>query len=663
MHNVHPLNAVMRMKKFIISLISAMSLLLVPFASVAAQTFPNFPMAIFGTVTINSVNAGTDTVVKIYNGSVAPANLIDSLTVGASGAYGGNTAQSEKLDIPSTATGTLVFTLTETNRVDPDADVETTVTTAQTTLATNVTGNCPATSALAYVSGAVCGYTIAVTATLPDKPTALTAVQQSATSILLSWTAGAGAASVKVSRSTDNAVFTEIATGQTGASYTSTGLTAYTQYYYKLKSTNAAGDSASFSATANDTTFIIVPTGVTATADTTTQITVTWTAVTGAVSYVVYRGGTQVASGVTSASYIDTGLTASTSYSYTIAAVNADGTTAQSSSASATTKTASGGSSGGSSSSISGTTSSITTTTVATPSPATTPSAPSPAVTGVAQAAPVASVMQAPVVKTDVGEIRLIKEPNDSKVYLLKDGKKVWIPNEKVFLASGFKWNQVQSVETSALKAETTTTKVIKSPIDKKVYEINSDGTKTWVPNESAFLAKGYKWSEVVVIPTLNVLAYAEKGSASAGGGKTVQINSPAYGFLNVRSDAGTSNAKIAEVKDGASYSVLEEKSGWYKVEYDGGKTGWVHGGYTKTVSAPVVAAPAAPSTPAKTTSGKSVTVNTPSLNMRSGAGAENTRIGGVSQGQQFIVIEEKNGWIKVNVNSTEGWISGDYVK
>ena len=190
----------------------------------------------------------------------------------------------------------------------------------------------------------------------------------------------------------------------------------------------------------------------------------------------------------------------------------------------------------------------------------------------------VSSIMQAPKISTEVGTIQLVKTPDDPRVYLVKDGRKVWIPNEKVFLASGFKWNQIQKVAPSAVEKEAPTTKVIKSPIDRKVYEINSDGTKTWVPNEAAFFAKGYKWSDVVVMPKANVLAYADKDASS----KTVTINSPISGTLNVRAGGGTANAKVSQVKHGASYSVLDEKNGWYNIEYGEGKMGWIHGGYTK---------------------------------------------------------------------------------
>ncbi|MFD0593699.1 PHB depolymerase family esterase [Catellatospora coxensis] len=68
------------------------------------------------------------------------------------------------------------------------------------------------------------------------------------------------------------------------------------------------------------------PTGLAVTGTTNVSVTLSWTAVSGATGYHVYRGGTKVtASPVTGTSYTDGGLTASTTYSYTVRAVNAAG--------------------------------------------------------------------------------------------------------------------------------------------------------------------------------------------------------------------------------------------------------------------------------------------------------------------------------------------------
>ncbi len=90
------------------------------------------------------------------------------------------------------------------------------------------------------------------------------------------------------------------------------------------------------------------PAGLSAAAANSSQINLTWTDVSGATSYNIYRaasaGGdyTKInTSSVTSASYSDTGLSASTTYYYKVSAVNATGESAASGAANATTSAAS----------------------------------------------------------------------------------------------------------------------------------------------------------------------------------------------------------------------------------------------------------------------------------------------------------------------------------
>ena len=86
-----------------------------------------------------------------------------------------------------------------------------------------------------------------------------------------------------------------------------------------------------------------VPAGLTATPISSVQINLSWTASTdnvGVTGYKVYRGGTLVGSPATT-NYSDTGLIASTSYSYTLAACDAaNNCSAQSNPVSATTMSA-----------------------------------------------------------------------------------------------------------------------------------------------------------------------------------------------------------------------------------------------------------------------------------------------------------------------------------
>jgi poly(hydroxyalkanoate) depolymerase family esterase len=81
------------------------------------------------------------------------------------------------------------------------------------------------------------------------------------------------------------------------------------------------------------------PTGLAVSSTTNSSVSLTWNAVSGAASYQVFRNGTQVnTSPVTATAYTDTGLTASTSYSYTVASVDSSGNVGpQSASVNATT--------------------------------------------------------------------------------------------------------------------------------------------------------------------------------------------------------------------------------------------------------------------------------------------------------------------------------------
>jgi chitodextrinase len=95
--------------------------------------------------------------------------------------------------------------------------------------------------------------------------------------------------------------------------------------------------------TSADVTSFAAPSNLTATVVSTTQIDLSWSAVSEAVSYKVYRDGTHIASPTTT-SYSDTGLVSGTTYSYTVSAVDAYGIESEQSSAiSATTFSVGGG--------------------------------------------------------------------------------------------------------------------------------------------------------------------------------------------------------------------------------------------------------------------------------------------------------------------------------
>ncbi len=180
--------------------------------------------------------------------------------------------------------------------------------------------------------------------TAPAAPTGLGATAGNA-QVALSWTASAGATSYNVYRGTTagGESTTAVATGVTTTTYTNTGLTNGTTYYYEVKAVNSVGTSAySNEASATPLAAPPAPTGLAGTAGN-AQVALTWTASSGATSYNVYRGTaaggestTAIATGITTTTYTNTGLTNGTTYYFKVAAVNSVGTSGYSNEASAT---------------------------------------------------------------------------------------------------------------------------------------------------------------------------------------------------------------------------------------------------------------------------------------------------------------------------------------
>ena len=172
--------------------------------------------------------------------------------------------------------------------------------------------------------------------TAPAPPTGLNAVPGNG-SVGLSWAASAGATSYSVYRGTSPGGQGSTAIGTaTGTSFTDTGLTNGTRYYYKVRAANAAGSSglsAEVSAVPGTTGSPPgVPFGVVITPRT-GNILLQWGFMSAATGYNVYRatspGAETLLIRVTSPTYIDTAVTPGVTYYYQFTATNAGGESAR----------------------------------------------------------------------------------------------------------------------------------------------------------------------------------------------------------------------------------------------------------------------------------------------------------------------------------------------
>lgn len=166
--------------------------------------------------------------------------------------------------------------------------------------------------------------------TVPTLLSAMPGNQQ----VALTWSAISGATGYRVKRApTSGGPYTTLPGSITATSFTDTGLTNGTTYYYVVVAIVNGVDSANsneLSATPTNSTGLTAPVLQSASPGN-QQVDLTWTAVSSAASYKVKRatvsGGsyTTIMQGLTGTTYSDTGVTNNTTYYYVVSAVSATG--------------------------------------------------------------------------------------------------------------------------------------------------------------------------------------------------------------------------------------------------------------------------------------------------------------------------------------------------
>ena len=187
---------------------------------------------------------------------------------------------------------------------------------------------------------------------LPATPSGLTATATSTSQINLSWTNNAtNQSGFQIDQATNSGFtqgLTTVTVGANATTYNATGLTTGTTYYYRVRATNAIGDSANSSTASAMTegTLPAAPSGLSATAASSSQINLSWTnnatnqsgfQIDQATSSDFTQNLTTVSVGANVTTYSATGLSANTTYYYRVRAVNGIGDSANTSTASATT--------------------------------------------------------------------------------------------------------------------------------------------------------------------------------------------------------------------------------------------------------------------------------------------------------------------------------------
>jgi chitodextrinase len=314
-------------------------------------------------------------------------------------------------------------------------------------------------------------------------------------------------------------------TGNSSHSTAVSGLQNGQIYTYYVKCIDSAGNAnsddyaISFSVAsppASDTNAPSAPASPVATVVSSSQINLSWVASTdnvGVTGYRVYREGVQVATTTTN-SYSDTELSASTTYTYAIAAYDAAGnisgqssqvlaaTRAASTPTSPTTQTGTSTQTGSSAQTGASTQTNISSSTnTSTTTPTTTSSA---AETNVSSAAN-----------------PLMRGSDDTKVYEIINNLRHWIPNPQTFNAYGFDWNKVSAVNLSEVN-KYSRAKLLRAQGDVKVYYLTESGLVRHIPNPEVFNSYNNNWNEILTVSQIEIDFYPISNLIRLEGGTKV---------------------------------------------------------------------------------------------------------------------------------------------
>lgn len=123
--------------------------------------------------------------------------------------------------------------------------------------------------------------------------------------------------------------------------------------------------------------------------------------------------------------------------------------------------------------------------------------------------------------------------------------------------------------------------------------------------------------------------------------------------YVNVRSIPSEEGEIVGKLYNKSVGSFIEEEDGWYKIS-SGSVEGYVKGEFCVTGEEAVDYA--------KEVGTRIATVTTTTLKVREKPGLEETVLGLVPIEDELIVTEELDGWVKVNIEEGDGYVSLDYV-
>lgn len=125
-------------------------------------------------------------------------------------------------------------------------------------------------------------------------------------------------------------------------------------------------------------------------------------------------------------------------------------------------------------------------------------------------------------------------------------------------------------------------------------------------------------------------------------------------GNLNVREEPSTDSKMVGKMPKNSACEILEQVGDWYRIE-SGEVAGYVNAEFIVTGDEAKAIAEPLLQTVAKST--------TSTLNVREEPNTECSIVTTMAEGESLEVVELLEGWIKVNIDSDEGYVCADYVE
>lgn len=141
---------------------------------------------------------------------------------------------------------------------------------------------------------------------------------------------------------------------------------------------------------------------------------------------------------------------------------------------------------------------------------------------------------------------------------------------------------------------------------------------------------------------------------ASIYGFSNLGVANVSSGNLNIREAATTDSKMVGKLPKNAACDILSQEGDWYYIT-SGEITGYVSAQYILTGDEAIEIAKGLVRTVAV-----SLTDN---LNVRAEANTEASVITTVENGQELEFVEMLDGWVKIAIDSDEGYVSADYVE